>query len=103
MTLALDLPKELEAELIAYWQRAGLLHKENMKSEAGSQMKYTETKLPIFLLPDALETRLHDLLDRQDAGELLTADERREAEGLVELAEFLSLLHLRALHPPHDA
>jgi hypothetical protein len=37
------------------------------------------------------------LLDRQDAGELLTQDEQQEAEGLVELAEFLSLLHLQAM------
>ena len=34
----------------------------------------------------------------EDAGEVLTAAERLEAESLVELAEFLSLLHLRALH-----
>ncbi len=49
-----------------------------------------------FRLPNGLQARLEHLLDRQDAGEGLTADERREAEGLVELAEFLSLLQLRA-------
>lgn len=48
-----------------------------------------------FKLPEAVEARLQCLLDRQDAGESLTAQEREEAEGLVELAEFLSLLHLR--------
>jgi hypothetical protein len=42
------------------------------------------------------DERLHDLLDRQDRGEDLTLEERREAEGLVDLAERLSLLKLRA-------
>jgi hypothetical protein len=47
-------------------------------------------------LPRSVDERLHVLLDRQDCGEELTRDERREAEGLVDLAEFLSLLRLRA-------
>jgi hypothetical protein len=49
-----------------------------------------------FRLPDAVQMRLQSLLDRQDAGFELTPEERQEAEGLVELVEFLSLLHLRA-------
>ena len=49
-----------------------------------------------FQLPDAVQERLQSLLDRQDSGEILTSQERREAEGLVQLAEFLSLLNLRA-------
>jgi len=49
-----------------------------------------------FRLPAAVQARLRYLLDRQDAGEPLTLEERQEAEGLVELTEFLSLLHLRA-------
>jgi hypothetical protein len=49
-----------------------------------------------FRLPDAVEQRLQHLLDRQDSGENLMRQEREEAEGLVELAEFLSLLNLRA-------
>ena len=52
-----------------------------------------------FELPDAVQARLQALLDRQDEGQPLTAAERQEAEGLVELAEFLSLLHLRAQRP----
>ena len=52
--------------------------------------------LAVFELPDAVQARLEELLDRQDSGELLTPAEREEAEGLVELAEFLTLLHLRA-------
>jgi hypothetical protein len=46
-------------------------------------------------LPRAVAARLQTLLDRQDAGELLTDEEREEAEGLVNMAEFLTLLRLR--------
>ena len=49
-----------------------------------------------FELPAAVEQRLQHLLERQDAGESLTPDELGEAEGLAELAKFLSLLRLRA-------
>lgn len=49
-----------------------------------------------FELPSGVNERLQSLLDRQDRGELLTAPERREAEGLVDLAELLTLLKLRA-------
>lgn len=49
-----------------------------------------------FRLPDALATRLQTLLDRQDAGQALTDQERAEAEGLVTLSELLTLLRLRA-------
>jgi hypothetical protein len=47
-------------------------------------------------LPDALATKLQDLLDKQDAGQALSATERAEVEGLVEMAELLTLLRLRA-------
>jgi len=46
--------------------------------------------------PAGMNARLQELLDRQDRGERLTPAERREAEGLVSLAELLSLLRLRA-------
>jgi hypothetical protein len=49
-----------------------------------------------FRLPKAVNRRLQDLLDKQDRGEGLSKAERQEAEGLVELAETLSLLRLRA-------
>jgi hypothetical protein len=49
-----------------------------------------------FRLPKAVAARLQTLLDRQDAGQPLTAQEHDEAEGLVNLAEFLTLLRLRA-------
>ncbi len=47
-------------------------------------------------LPEGVDARLAALLDRQDRGEPLSPEERREAEGLVSLAELLSLLRLRA-------
>jgi hypothetical protein len=49
-----------------------------------------------FRLPEALATRLQDFLDRQDSGKPLTPKEWGEAEALVNLAEFLALLRLRA-------
>jgi non-homologous end joining protein Ku len=49
-----------------------------------------------FRLPGGVQQRLQELLDKQDAGEELTAEEKREAEGLVEVADLLSLLRLRA-------
>jgi hypothetical protein len=49
-----------------------------------------------FRLPAAVNSRLQSLLDRQDQGIALSAEETKEAEGLVELAEWLSLLRLRA-------
>jgi hypothetical protein len=49
-----------------------------------------------FRLPQAVAVRLKTLLDRQDSGQPLSAQEREEAEGLIDLAEFLTLLRLRA-------
>ena len=53
------------------------------------------TDLEQFRLPAGVQQRLQDLLDRQDHGTALTPAERQEAEGLVTLAELLSLLRLR--------
>ena len=47
-------------------------------------------------LPEGVDRRLHSLLDKQDRGETLSDDERAEADGLVELADLLALLALRA-------
>lgn len=47
-------------------------------------------------LPRGVDERLQNLLDRQDQAEELSSEERLEAEGLVDLAELLSLLRLRA-------
>jgi hypothetical protein len=49
-----------------------------------------------FSLPEGVQHRLDSLLDRQDRGSPLSADERHEAEGLVNLAELLTVLRLRA-------
>ena len=49
-----------------------------------------------FRLPPGVNARLRQLLDRQEKGVPLKDAERREAEGLVELAELLTLLRLRA-------
>ena len=58
-----------------------------------------EVELPAdlarFRLPAAVAGRLQSLLDRQDSGQPLTPQERAEAEGLVNLAELLTLLRLR--------
>lgn len=53
-------------------------------------------ELARFHLPQAVHARLQFLLDRQDEGYTLSQAERQEAEGLVELVEFLSLLRLRS-------
>jgi hypothetical protein len=59
-----------------------------------------EVELPAdlnrFRLPEALAARLQSLLDRQDVGPPLTPQERAEAEGLVNVADLLTLLRLRA-------
>jgi hypothetical protein len=59
---------------------------------------HVELELPSELaqltLPEGVDRRLHFLLDKQDRGEALSSDERAEAEGLVELADLLSLLKL---------
>lgn len=44
-----------------------------------------------FQVPQAVQARLQFLLDQQDEGYTLSQAERQEAEGLVELAEFLSI------------
>ena len=47
-------------------------------------------------LPEALQERLHDLLDRQDEQGSLSSQERREAQALVQLVDTLALMRLRA-------
>ena len=65
-----------------------------------SQTIQLEVEMPDELeqlrLPKGVERRLHELLDKQDSGRLLTEAERREAEGLAGLNDFLSLLRLRS-------
>ncbi|MEW6364673.1 MAG: hypothetical protein AB1714_08530 [Acidobacteriota bacterium] len=65
-----------------------------------AQAMQVEIELPDDLarlrLPSGVDQRLQWLPDRQDSGGGLTPEERAEAEGLVNLAELLSLLRLRA-------
>lgn len=59
-----------------------------------------EIELPADLarlhLPEGLDRRLQFLLDKQNQGTPLTADEQAEAEGIVDLADLLTLLRLRS-------
>jgi hypothetical protein len=48
-------------------------------------------------LPEGVQERLNTLLDKQDGGHPLTDSEQSEADGLVILADLLSLLRLRAI------
>ena len=57
-------------------------------------------ELTHFQFSEGVKDRLNLLLDRQDAGEILNQSERDEAEGLVELMEFISLIRLRAQRTP---
>jgi hypothetical protein len=65
-----------------------------------SQVVAVELEMPDelagFRLPPGVDARLQALLDLQDRGQRLSGAERAEAEGLVKLAEWLSLLRLRA-------
>jgi hypothetical protein len=65
-----------------------------------SQSIQLEVRMPgdlaRFRLPHGVQLRLNELLDKQDAGQPLSAREKREAEGLVDMADLLSLLRLRA-------
>jgi len=65
-----------------------------------SQAIHLELQLPDDLarlrLPDGVQQRLTELLDKQDTGKTLSNAERLEAEGLVDLAELLSLLRMRS-------
>jgi hypothetical protein len=61
------------------------------------------TDLARLRLPEGLDRRLRVLLDKQDQGHALTDDERAEAEGIVELADLLTLLRLRAANDTPDS
>ena len=67
-----------------------------MEESAMPQVVEIPIELTQFQLPVAVHDWLQFLLDRQDEGIALTLLERQEAEGLVEVAEFLSMIRLRA-------
>lgn len=72
----------------------------NARAQHMSSAVHIEIEMPDdlarFRLPEGVQERLNTLLDKQDGGQPLTDSERREAEGLVDLADLLSLLRLRA-------
>lgn len=65
-----------------------------------SQAIHLDLELPgdlaRFQLPAGVNARLTALLDKQDSGQALTEQERNEAEGLVDLADTLTYLGLKA-------
>jgi hypothetical protein len=63
---------------------------------AGLPVLWIPDDLARLRLPDGVQQRLTELLDKQDEGLALTDAEQHEAEGLVNLAEFLSLLRTRS-------
>jgi len=63
-------------------------------SKVGLEIEVPED-LARLHLPEGVDRRLHALLDKQDGGTPLTPDEQAEAEGLVDLADLLTLLRLR--------
>lgn len=67
-----------------------------MSEQITIQLEEIPEELSGFHFPKALDQRLQDLLDKQDRGKGLTARERQEAEGLVNLAELLTILQFRA-------
>jgi hypothetical protein len=79
---------------------AAEIWKDNFRISFMSQRALVKIEMPFsveqFKLPKGVNKRLQDLLDRQDRGEKLTSAEKNEAEGLVDLAEMLSLLRLRS-------
>jgi hypothetical protein len=70
------------------------------ESASMSQAIHLELEIPDDLarlrLPEGVQKRLTELLDKQDQGTALTDAEQLEAEGLVDLAELLSLLRMRS-------
>jgi hypothetical protein len=61
------------------------------------------TDLARLRLPEALDRRLRVLLDKQDQGDALTDDERAEADGIVEVADLLTLVRLRVANDAPDS
>lgn len=55
-----------------------------------------------FRLPEAVDRRLQQLLGKQSRAGGISDEERAEAEGLVDLAEMMTLLSLRAQRATQD-
>jgi hypothetical protein len=85
----------VRSRIIANGKTIGLAMGGFMSRSVMVEMEMPED-LQRFRLPAGVNKRLQVLLDKQCRDGKLTAAERREAEGLVELAEMLSLLRLRS-------
>lgn len=101
--LQASVEKELPADRVYETARAQPLTMRDAEVATASYQLTGEEDVARFELPTAVQQRLQELLDRQDSGHELSDSETREAEGLVELAEFLSLLRLRAKRPARNA
>lgn len=88
-----------QAEETSVFESGMMFESHDLLGDDMSQMVAIKLEVPDdlarFRLPPGVNTRLQELLDRQDSGERLTPAERKEAQGLVNLAELLSLLRLR--------
>lgn len=101
--LQVSVEKELPASRVYETTRARSLAMRDAEAATASNQLTVEEEVARFDLPAAVQQRLQELLDRRDTGLELSDSERREAEGLVELAEFLSLLKLRARRVTQNA
>lgn len=83
-----------------YSNRGSNVMMERIYGTEGDMTSTIEVELPgdlaQFRLPAAVAVRLQSLLDQQESGQQLSPAEREEAIGLVNLAEFLTLLRLRS-------
>ena len=96
---------DFAAEETSAFESGMILKSHDLLGDDMSQMVAFKLEVPDdlarFRLPPGVNTRLQELLDRQDSGERLTPAERKEAQGLVNLAELLSLLRLRVGRVSH--
>lgn len=101
--LQASVAKEAPAGRVYDTARARPLTMRDAEAATASYQVTTEEDVVRFELPAGVQRRLQELLDRQARGHELSDSERREAEGLVELAEFLSLLRLQAKRAARNA
>lgn len=101
--LQASVEKELPAGRIYETARARPLAMRDAEAATAGYRLTVEEDVARFEMPAAVHQRLQELLDRRDRGHELSDLERREAEGLVELTKFLSLLKLRAKRVTQNA
>jgi len=98
-----DLPMVLNNSFERLQNRIGINAEDNHTALQGTTIELdVPSDLDRLTLPEGVNQRLQYLLDLQDQGRTLTPEERKEAEGLVTLAETLSLIKLRAQRVARD-